>query len=218
MNDEQTPDVDELERALCSLPDVDAVRVVVDHKGRPVEVHVVAAPEKLAKQISRDVHSYALASLGVDLDRRIISVVNRAPVTDGASDEIGQSAQDANAQALSIGAIEALTVGARTTIRVTVTLGDHEVTGSAEGPASSEIRPRLVAAAGLDALRQSEVALGAVDVVSAQIVRAGSDDLAVVTLAGDDRPAERLSVGVAIVTSGHERALVRAVLDATNRR
>ena len=94
MNDEQTPDVDELERALCSLPDVDAVRVVVDHKGRPVEVHVVAAPEKLAKQISRDVHSYALASLGVDLDRRIISVVNRAPVTDGASDEIGQSAQD----------------------------------------------------------------------------------------------------------------------------
>ena len=48
---------------------------MVNDEGVPVEVHILAAPTKLAKQVVRDVQSVALAAFGVELDRRTISVV-----------------------------------------------------------------------------------------------------------------------------------------------
>src|SRR6478735_7921695 len=65
----------ELERELCRLPDVSAARVVTDDIGRPTEVHILAAGIKHPKQVVRDVQSVALASFGIELDRRIVSVV-----------------------------------------------------------------------------------------------------------------------------------------------
>ncbi len=68
-------DLTEVEREICRLPDVSIARLVADPDGRVVEVHVVAVPGKHPKQIVRDVQSISLASFGLDLDRRIISVV-----------------------------------------------------------------------------------------------------------------------------------------------
>src|SRR3954454_22145642 len=68
-------DVEEVEREICRLPDVEIVRIVADSTGRVTEVHVVAHGTKHPKQIARDVQSVALASFGVELDRRTISVV-----------------------------------------------------------------------------------------------------------------------------------------------
>ena len=65
----------ELERELCRLPEVSAARVVTDTVGRPTEVHILANGAKHAKQVVRDVQSVALASFGIELDRRIVSVV-----------------------------------------------------------------------------------------------------------------------------------------------
>src|ERR1700751_3829557 len=64
-----------VEEELCRIPDVTAARIVADAAGRPIEVHILASPAKQAKQIVRDVQSVAMASFGLDLDRRIISVV-----------------------------------------------------------------------------------------------------------------------------------------------
>jgi hypothetical protein len=41
----------------------------------PCEVHVLATPAKPAKQVVRDVQSVAMATFNLDLDRRIVSVV-----------------------------------------------------------------------------------------------------------------------------------------------
>ena len=71
----RTLDLQALEEELRRLPDVNAARVVVDAGGRPVEVHVVATTEKHPKQVVRDVLSVAQASFGLDLDRRVVSVV-----------------------------------------------------------------------------------------------------------------------------------------------
>ena len=65
----------ELEIELCRIPEVTAARIVVNDQGRPTEVHILASPEKHAKQVVRDIQSVAMASFGVDLDRRVISVV-----------------------------------------------------------------------------------------------------------------------------------------------
>ena len=53
----------ELEETLARLPSINAVRVATD--GDVVtEVHVLAGPEKAAKQVVRDVQTLALARFG----------------------------------------------------------------------------------------------------------------------------------------------------------
>ena len=65
----------ELERELCRLPEVSAARIVADRVGRPTEIHILAHGSKHPKQVVRDVQSVALASFGIEVDRRIVSVV-----------------------------------------------------------------------------------------------------------------------------------------------
>lgn len=65
----------DLEDALRQIPGVRAVSVVTDGKATPLEVHVLAAPGKAAKQVVRDVQSVALARYDIDVDHRIVSVV-----------------------------------------------------------------------------------------------------------------------------------------------
>ena len=71
-------DYRELEDTLARLPSVNAVRIIGD-RDRVREVHVLAAPEKAAKQVVRDVQTLVLARFGIDLDRRLISVVQIGP-------------------------------------------------------------------------------------------------------------------------------------------
>src|SRR2546421_11056716 len=68
-------DLREVEKELCRLPEVNAARIVEDEIGRPVEVHILASRDKHAKQIVRDVQSVAMATFGLELDRRLVSVV-----------------------------------------------------------------------------------------------------------------------------------------------
>jgi hypothetical protein len=64
-----------LEAELSRIPGVTATRVVLDESGAPSEIHVLATPDKPAKQVVRDVQSVALARFDLELDRRIVSVV-----------------------------------------------------------------------------------------------------------------------------------------------
>ena len=206
-------DLTEVEREICRLPDVSIARLVAEPDGRVSEVHVVAHPGKHPKQIVRDVQSIALASFGLELDRRVISVVQLgATILDehGALPEIVRP---------SIVAITAESNGLRSLVRVTLARDEEEAVGFAEGSIATTARHRLVAMATVDALRQLEPAAECIDVDHAQIVRIGAHDIAVVTVVFVVPPSEQLVSGSAIVRPQQEAdAVARAVLDATNRR
>ena len=205
-------DLTEVEREICRLPDVSIARMVAEPDGRVTEVHVVAHAGKHPKQIVRDVQSIALASFGLDLDRRVISVVQLGG--DTIDDAFG-----AHEIRPSIVAITAESNGLRSLVRVTLARDDEEAVGFAEGSIASTARHRLVAAATIDALRQLEAAAECIDIDHAQIVRVGSHDLAVVTVVFVVPPAEQIVSGSALVRPQQEAdAVARAVLDATNRR
>jgi hypothetical protein len=204
-------DLKEVEREICRLPDVSIARMVAEPDGRVSEVHVVAHPGKHPKQIVRDVQSIALASFGLDLDRRVISVV-----------QLGGHALDEALAAEarpSIVAITAESNGLRSLVRVTLARDDDEAVGFAEGSIATTARHRLVAMATVDALRQLESGAECIDIDHAQIVRVGAHDLAVVTVVFVIPPAEQIVSGSALVRPQQEAdAVARAVLDATNRR
>lgn len=206
-------DLAEVERELCRLPEVTSVRIV-DDGGRPTEVHVLARTGKAAKQIVRDVQSVSLASFGLDLDRRIVSVVQ----LEGTDPVHGVAEAGAPFRPV-IAGINAEASGLRTLVRVTLAYEEIEAVGFAEGTIASTARHRLVAAAALDALRQLAPAAECLDIESAQVVRIGVHDVAVVTVVAVAPPEELVIAGSAVVRLHQEAdAVARAVLDATNRR
>ncbi len=213
VNEPQTPSLDlrDVEAELCRLPDVAAVRIVSNEAGRPVEVHVLASTTKHAKQVVRDIQSVAMASFGLELDRRIVSVVQLGPNGAGAREP---PVTEGNRIALT--GIQTSTARLRSTVQVTLSHGSDEAVGFAEGSVAMSARPRLVAAATVDALRQLMPSADSLDLDTARIERVGDQDVVVVTMVCLD-PPHSLS-GSAIVRQAVEDAVVRAVLNSTNRR
>jgi len=207
------PELASIEKELCRLPAVNAARIVTDEIGRPKELHILASAEKSPKQIARDVQSVAMATFGMEIDHRIISVVQ---LDRGHLEPIVAPVGGAR---VSIGAISSEQRGMRNHARVTLTRGEDESAGLAEGSIAESSRNRAVAQATLDALRKLQPAAESADVETAACVHLGSRDVAVATLVFVVPPNEEVVSGSAIVRGGNEpEALARAVLDATNRR
>lgn len=207
-----------LEVELARLPDVRVARIVADASGRPTAVHVVASPGKHPKQVVRDVQSVALASFGVDLDRRVVSVVQL-------DEEAARSTSAARVENASptprtvLCAIDDHTGTDRATVRVTLRRRAEEAVGRAEGGVASHARARLVATATLAALAELVPAVASFELDTAQVLTVGRGPIALVTLVRVVPPAEERHVGAAVVRQrGDADAVARAVLDATNRR
>lgn len=221
-------DLREVELELCRLPEVTAARIVEDDVGRPTEVHILATRDKHPKQIVRDVQSVAMASFGLDIDRRVISVVQ---LEGGTGDEAVVSSNGAGAARAAGGGAPRVVIGTidiqkrqvRCTVRVTLEQGGEEAVGEAEGSIAGSSRPRLVATATLEALRELVPAVDATDLEAAQIVRVGARDIAVSTIVFvTNPPFEESSSGSAPVrepgAAGEHDAVARSVLSALNRR
>lgn len=199
-------DFRELEETLCRLPAVDAVRIVHD-RDRISEVHVLASPAKPAKQVVRDVQSLAMARFGVGIDRRAVSVV-----------QLGEEKRRGEADRPVITSIKEYPEGPSTTVTVTLTWNGEQFGGSASGPAAASARMRIIGEATLRAL---EEVLGggpplALEAVATTSVGVRSVVVAqVVSMKGVE---EQVAVGSALVRGDEAEAVVRAVLDALNRR
>lgn len=212
-------DLREVERELCRLPEVNAARIVEDEVGRPIEVHILASRDKHAKQIVRDVQSVAMATFGLELDRRVVSVVQLEAGPDESGQAPGTAARAAAHPRLLIEGITAEKHGLRTLVRVTLRNGEEDATGTSEGSIATSARHRLVATATLEAVRHLVPAAVCADVDTATVVRVGQRDVAVVNVVFVNPPIEEIVSGSAVVRdTGEQEAVARAVLDALNRR
>lgn len=76
------------ERLLASLSGVVSAHVVRDGAGHILEIHILSAAEVHPKQVVRNVESALSAGLGIEIDRRIVSVAQmRTPAGDTAQDD-----------------------------------------------------------------------------------------------------------------------------------
>jgi hypothetical protein len=227
-----------LEQELCRIPDVNAARIVADESGRPVEVHILASPAKHAKQIVRDVQSVAIAAFGLDIDRRIISVVQLDLVPSVA--DVGPAVQEASAPIQSgqmpqtaaaapfepvapprivIEGVSEMRSGTDCSIQVSLRRDDDRAIGITEGLLVGGSTLRLAATSTLAALRQLEPVAAKADIEHAVVVRVGERSVAVASVVFVATPHEEVLVGVAVVgAAGEHDAMARAILDATNRR
>lgn len=211
----------EFEDELRRLPGIIAASVVTGPDAVPTEVHVLAEPGKAAKQVVRDVQSYALAKHGLAIDHRIVSVVQIG------ADEVGipphpeidpiEDLEEPAPPRPAITSIMVRTAGTESEAVVSLATGGHVFEGRVVGPGAASQRPRLVAQATLRAL--DELLGTTAEVESAAVVMVGAREVAVTVLSVMvPRSGEQVVTGSALLRGDESDAVARAVLDALNRR
>jgi hypothetical protein len=228
----------ELEDALRQIAGVRAASVVTGPDAQPTEIHVLADRVKPAKQVVRDIQSLAMARYDLDIDHRIVSVVQiddgevsplrlaAPPVeaeggeTEGGEVGGGESTDATTAEAAPRPLVEAVVVRtshSEAEVTVTLSFGGDTFVGAASGSSAIASRPRLVARAALDAL--GELLGTPADIEHCTVIPVGSRSVAVSDLQIQvPRSGEQVLSGSAIVRGDEADAVARSVLDALNRR
>ncbi len=188
------------------LRGVQAVRVETDEAGAIQMVHVLGGPDRSPRVIAADVVSALAAELGVHLEPRQVRVAAQ------------QRAEEAPAPPARLKFV-GLTVSAlRQSAEVKVHLEDQGLLyeGIATGPHARANRLELVAQATLRALELFLRAEGLFLLDGVTLTPVGGRQVAVVAVSLAGRDDETL-VGSSVVRDDPREAVVRAVLDATNR-
>jgi hypothetical protein len=209
----------EFEAALRAVPGIREASVRTGPDAHPIEVHVVAGDLKPAKQVVRDVQSVAMAQFDLDIDHRIVSVVQ----IPGDSVEVGDSSgvrEDAGEEALPRPALTSIVTTrseAETVVDVQLGIAGAVFSGRADGPSGNLHRPRIVASATLAAL--TELLGIPAQVESAQVLEVANREVALTTLILTiPRLGDQVLCGSALVRGDEEDAVARSVLAAVNRR
>jgi hypothetical protein len=209
----------EFEAALRAVPGIREASVRTGPDAHPIEVHVVAGGLKPAKQVVRDVQSVAMAQFDLDIDHRIVSVV-QIPDDSVEVGAVSESREDASEDAVPRPALTSITVTKAegdTVVDVSLAIAGSVFTGHGSGPSGSLHRPRIIASATLAAL--TELLGIPAQVESAQILDVANREVALTTLVLTiPRLGDQVLCGSALVRGDEEDAVARSVLAAVNRR
>lgn len=205
---------EDIEAALSQVGEIKAARVVVGLDGQIAEIHVLALPTKPPKQLVRDIESTLMARFGIPIDHRKISI---AQLGRDSVPEAEEEARPTAARPRILG-INASVSGLQAAASVTLEIDGSEFIGMASGPASQTWRARHVALATLDAVSQyiSEETTFALEDVA--VVQLGREKVSVACITLVTPFGEQSFSGSALVRQNDSDSIVRATLDAINRR
>ena len=209
--------VEDIEAALAQVGEIKAARVVADVDGSIQEIHVLALPTKPPKQLVRDIESTLMARFGLPIDHRKISIaqLGREMVE---AEEPAAPVDRSSAVRPRIVGINAAVSGMVASASVTLEIAGREYVGKASGPASQTGRVRQVAHATLDALTQYVPDTTAFALEDVALLQLGRERVAVACVSLVTQFGEQSFTGSALVRQNDSDSIVRATLDAINRR
>jgi len=207
--------VEDIEAALSEVGEIKAARIVAAPDGSIAEIHVLALPTKAPKQLVRDIESTLMARFGIPVDHKKISIalLGRESLKD--EQPVPERSTVVRPRICSINATVS---GVQASASVVLEIGESNYTGSASGPASQTGRSRLVALAALDAVSQYTDATISFALEDVAIVQLGREKVAVSCIALVSGFGEQHFSGSALVRQNDNDSIVRATLDAINRR
>jgi hypothetical protein len=209
--------VEDIEASLDEVGEIKAARVVVSPEGVIQEVHVLALPTKQPKQLVRDIESTLMAKFGIPIDHKKISIALLG--RDAIKPEVVPTSAERNTAARPrICSINATVTGVQASASVMLEIGGTEYAGNASGPASQTGRLRLVALATLDAVSNYTDATVSFALEDVAILKLGREEVAVSCIALVSSVGEQTFSGSAMVRQNNNDSVVRATLDAINRR
>lgn len=231
---------EDAERLIGALAGVVSAHIVTDGAGRMLEIHVLASPELHPKQVVRNVESALSAGLGIQVDRRIVSVAQIRTANGGAArPSTGDAAQtgdtvqttkrpdtaerpapapaaDPSSDRLEYIRYESHRDEERCQCRVLLRSVEGEVTGSGVGPDTAGGRAEAAARAVFDALGQARPGLR-LELGGAVISQSRGRSFVIISAhVLQDRTTVPLA-GAAVLSRSPEEAAILAALQASNR-
>lgn len=210
------------EELICKVQGVYSAKVKVDDTdGEIIECHVLADRTRNVKQLVRDVQSALMAKFHVDLDYKLISVAQ----VDNLDSIIASSRVEVPAGELKAEPARALLKsfmmgyeGSSIKAAVAIALGEQAFSGEASGNSGIGSRFRTLAQAVVNAVNYNvdgDTALSVLDVQKFSINGQGAYAVAIFYRS---KGREETLLGAAIIREDENMAVVKAALDALNRR
>ncbi len=199
---------EQVEGVIRQLREVLSARVIVDRSGAIQEIHVLVSSNRSPKQVVRDIESALLASHGIVVDHRKISVA-----------QLQGTLLRSVRNRLRVADVELAVNGTKAEATVHLQRGSETFTGQAAGQGSQSNQLRLIATATVRAVEQACRMTDqiAVEEINPNVMVAGRQIVvAVVNMLS--QYGEDVLTGSALVRNDVNRAVVNAVLDALNRR
>jgi hypothetical protein len=208
---EMTFSIQDWEQAIKQIKSVIAARINTNDAGEIEEVHVLAGSGRAPKQVVRDVESTLAAQFGLELDHKKISV---AQVGD---DEESAFAVVESTRPKLVG-VTLRTVNGMAEVKVELLTGDKLIEGLAEGPSSAYNKLRLFVEATLKALATFTLDKFLFVTEDVGIIQLAKQQIALVSITLIAPTGEQSLTGCALVRSDDREAVVKATLDAVNRK
>ncbi|MDR3602443.1 MAG: hypothetical protein P4L49_18480 [Desulfosporosinus sp.] len=204
--------VQDWEQAIKQIKSVTAARINVDSDGEIEEVHILAGSGRAAKQIVRDVESMLIAQFNLQIDHKKISV---AQVGDDEEEETSVSIESTRPKLVGV---TLGTVNGMAEVKVELLTGDKFTEGNAQGPSSSHNKLRLFVEATLKALAPLILDKFLLVTEDVGITHLAKQQIALVTITLIAPAGEQSLAGCALVRNDDREAVVKATLDAVNRK
>ncbi len=197
----------DMEKMINSISGVISSKIIFDQFEQIEEIHVVSYNNRTPKQISRDIQSLFIAQLDHKIDYKKVSVAQVH----------GEEKTEKNYR-FAIGAIGYCLIDNMVEIKVILKKGDESFESTIQGPNSKNNIYRLVVQATLECVHNF---LGRRDVfIVEDIEKISLAKQEVITIAitylSEDK--EGLLVGSAVLKKDDYEAIVKATLDAVNRK
>jgi hypothetical protein len=201
-----------VERAVESLPGVVAARLVAGYE-RPVdELHVLVTIDRGPKQVVRDVQSLLFTRFDLNIDHRVISVVQLDDDDPIVIDQPGAPTR------VALTRVSVTQAASETTVTVVVADAEGlEHVGMATGAASVAGQRAATSEATLNAIREVLGETAAAAIRALQIIPCEGVDAVLAVVDVRAARSEMTLTGSALVRRGETDAIARALLDALNR-
>lgn len=207
--------VEDIEQVLTRIAEIKAARVVASPEGDILEIHVLASPSKAPKQLVRDIESTLMARFDIPVDHKKISIAQLGAEAVAATGAEKPEDRSIRPRIHSINASES---GLLSEACVTLEVGGEMYEGQASAPSSQTGRQRIIAQATLNAIGRLAQVTHTFALEDVAIIRLGREDVAVSCVTIVSPLGEQSFTGSALVRQNEKDSIVRATLDAINRR
>ena len=196
-----------LQELINDIEGIVSSKVKLDDMGNLVEIHALADKSRNAKQIVRDIQSAVTAKFDLELDHRIISIA-----------QLNCDSVVHREMRIVFKGMEVASKGLEIDVKVILSHGEKDYCGSQKGINTTTSINRTIAQATLKALTDF-LNIGEIFVVEdVGTLNIAKTNVVVVAVACVDKNGEQLLIGSSMNLGDIKEAVVKATLDAVNRR
>ncbi|GAB6086374.1 hypothetical protein [Alkaliphilus crotonatoxidans] len=199
--------INQMENVLNSIPGIISSKIVFNENNEIEEMHIMATTDRNPKQISRDIQSVMLAKFDVNFDHKKISIAQVTEPTLQKPDrriEIEEISYSLNGNMIRVGV----------KLKQDGTIFEaHE-----EGYNTVSNNNRVIAGATIKALQQMIQGNWVFSIEDIERSNIAKQDIIIAAVSVINFHQEELLVGTAIIKNDLREAVVKATLDAINRK